>query len=216
MSLSAMSTHLLNTRRDGEATTSLGSPLQCSATLSMKKFLLTSSLNLPLWSLRLFLCPITCHPRKEQHHPHGKLLSVTALHSALPRTAIPWPTPAVGRLDYYLRATIHKEHCGMLLPRLDIMRFVHHSIELHVWLSAEVKDLRRDVIRGTTCRRKFTPSAVTDSRLCLPPSQKKLILFKLDPSQGSFNTQTITRLVSAFQRILSLGNKQPLCACIGQ
>ena len=79
---------------------------------------------------------------------------MTELHRALPWAAIPHLTPAVN-LDYYLRASVHKEHCRMLLPRLDIMRFVDHSVELNIRLSAEVKDLRWDVIWGTTCRRKF-------------------------------------------------------------
>lgn len=82
-------------------------------------------------------------------------MCVTELHRALPWTAILWPTPAVSNLDYYLRASVHKEHCGMLLPGLDIMRFVDHSIELDIRLSAEVEDLRWDVIWGTTCKRKF-------------------------------------------------------------
>jgi len=53
MSHSAMYTHLLNTSRDGDSTTSLGS-------LSVKKFFLISNLNLLWQNLRLFphvLCP---------------------------------------------------------------------------------------------------------------------------------------------------------------
>jgi len=37
MSLSALSTHLLNTSRDGDSTTSLGSLFQCLTILSVKK-----------------------------------------------------------------------------------------------------------------------------------------------------------------------------------
>ena len=43
----------LNTSRDGDFTTSPGSPFQCLATLSVKKFFLISNLNLPWRNLRL-------------------------------------------------------------------------------------------------------------------------------------------------------------------
>ena len=45
--LSVTSTHLLNTSRDGDSTTSLGSLFQCLITLSVKKFFLISNLNFP-------------------------------------------------------------------------------------------------------------------------------------------------------------------------
>ncbi|KAK4829075.1 hypothetical protein QYF61_002019, partial [Mycteria americana] len=54
MSLSTTSTHLLNTSRDGDSTTSLGSLLQCLTTLSVKTFFLISNLNLPWHNLRPF------------------------------------------------------------------------------------------------------------------------------------------------------------------
>ena len=47
MSLSTTSKRFLNTSRDGDSTTSLGSPFQCLTTLPVKKFFLISSLNLP-------------------------------------------------------------------------------------------------------------------------------------------------------------------------
>ncbi|KAK4830521.1 hypothetical protein QYF61_011500 [Mycteria americana] len=47
MSLSTTSTRLLNTSGDCDSTTSLGSLFQCLITLSVKKFFLISSLNLP-------------------------------------------------------------------------------------------------------------------------------------------------------------------------
>ena len=47
MSLSTTSKWFLNTPRDGDSTTTLGSPFQCLTTLSIKKFFLISSLNLP-------------------------------------------------------------------------------------------------------------------------------------------------------------------------
>ena len=53
MSLSAMSIHLLNTSRDGDSTTSLGSLFQCFISLSVMKFFRISNLNLPWCNLRL-------------------------------------------------------------------------------------------------------------------------------------------------------------------
>ena len=52
VSPSAMSTLLLNTSRDGDSTTSLGSPFQCPTTHPGKKYFLISSLNLPWCNLR--------------------------------------------------------------------------------------------------------------------------------------------------------------------
>ncbi|KAK4831669.1 hypothetical protein QYF61_018636 [Mycteria americana] len=54
MSISTTSTPLLNTSRDGDSATSLGSLFQCLTTLSVKKFFLISSLNLPWCNLRPF------------------------------------------------------------------------------------------------------------------------------------------------------------------
>ena len=47
MSLSTTSKRFLSTSRDGESTTSWGSPFQCLTTLSEKLFFLTTNLNLP-------------------------------------------------------------------------------------------------------------------------------------------------------------------------
>ncbi|KAK4810518.1 hypothetical protein QYF61_004481 [Mycteria americana] len=54
MSLSTSSKRLLNTSRDGDSTTSLDSLFQCLITLLVKKFFLTSNLNLPWRNLRPF------------------------------------------------------------------------------------------------------------------------------------------------------------------
>ena len=65
MSLSTTSTHRLNTSRDGDSTTSLGSLFQCLTTLLVKFFLL-SNLNLPWCNLRPFpLVLSTCYLREE-------------------------------------------------------------------------------------------------------------------------------------------------------
>ncbi|KAK4829771.1 LOW QUALITY PROTEIN: hypothetical protein QYF61_006495, partial [Mycteria americana] len=55
MSLSTSSKRPLNTSRDGNSTTSLGSLFQCLITLSVKKNFLISNLNLPWCNLRPFL-----------------------------------------------------------------------------------------------------------------------------------------------------------------
>ena len=47
VSRSASSASFLNTSRDGDSTTSLGSLFQCLATVSVKKFFLISNLNSP-------------------------------------------------------------------------------------------------------------------------------------------------------------------------
>ena len=57
MSLSTTSTLFLNTSRNSNSTTSLGSLFQCLITLYMKKFFLIPSLGLP-W------CNLTCHWEK--------------------------------------------------------------------------------------------------------------------------------------------------------
>jgi len=55
MSRSTTSKWFLNTSRDGDSTTSLGSLFQCLTTLSVKKFFLISNLNLPWHSLRPYV-----------------------------------------------------------------------------------------------------------------------------------------------------------------
>jgi len=52
MSWSATSTQFLNTSRDSDSTTSLGSLFQCLITRSVKAFFLIYNLNLPWWNLR--------------------------------------------------------------------------------------------------------------------------------------------------------------------
>ena len=52
MYLSATSPHFMNTSRDSDSTTSLGSLCQCLATLPEKKFFLISNLNLPWCNIR--------------------------------------------------------------------------------------------------------------------------------------------------------------------
>lgn len=72
MSLITISIRLWNTTSNGDSTTFLDSVFQCPTTLSVKKFFLTSKLNLFWHNLRPFL--ITCHLRTE----NSTLLNATA------------------------------------------------------------------------------------------------------------------------------------------
>ena len=66
MSLSTTYKQFLNTFRDGDSTTSLGSLFQCLTTFSVNKFFLMSNLNLPWHNLRpfpLILSPVTSERR---------------------------------------------------------------------------------------------------------------------------------------------------------
>jgi len=67
MSLSTTSKRFLNTSRDGDSTTSLGSLFQCLTTLSVKKCFLISRLNLPCHNLRPF--PLVLSPVSSEKRP---------------------------------------------------------------------------------------------------------------------------------------------------
>ena len=70
------SRQFLNTSRNGDSSTSLGSLFQCSSPLSEKKFFLISNLNLPWCNLRPLPLVLSLLPgRKGQPPPHSKLLS---------------------------------------------------------------------------------------------------------------------------------------------
>jgi len=71
-SLSATSPRFLDTSRDGDSTTSLGSPSQSNTTLSEKKFFLTSDPILPWHNLKpLLLIPSLLSQRRDQPPPSG-------------------------------------------------------------------------------------------------------------------------------------------------
>lgn len=76
MSLSATSTCLLNTTRNGDSTTSLGILFQCLITLPVKYFFLISNLNQPWCSLRLVYIVLPLVTR-------GKRLAPTQIHPPL-------------------------------------------------------------------------------------------------------------------------------------
>jgi len=69
MPLSATLTLFLKTFRNGEPTTSLGTPVQCLSRLSEKKFFILFNLNLPLYNLRPFLLVLSLLPGKRGWHP---------------------------------------------------------------------------------------------------------------------------------------------------
>ena len=74
-----MSTQLLNTSRDGDSTTALDNPFHCLITRSVKKYFLTSSLNLPWHNLRPSLLSVACCLVKEAHPQ----LSATSFQTAV-------------------------------------------------------------------------------------------------------------------------------------
>ena len=79
MSLSTTSKQFLNTSRDGNSTTSLGTLFQCLTTLSVKTFFLISNLNLPWFNLRpfpLILSPVTSEKRPTSILLHSCLLVI--------------------------------------------------------------------------------------------------------------------------------------------
>lgn len=51
----------------------------------------------------------------------------------------------------HLRASIDEEHCGVLLPRLQVVGFVHHSIQGEPRGALEGEHFRGNVIRKRTC-----------------------------------------------------------------
>ena len=70
MSLSATSTHLLNTSRDGDSTTSLGSLFQCLTTLSGEEIFPNTQSKPPLVQLEAISSrPIACYLGRETD-PH--------------------------------------------------------------------------------------------------------------------------------------------------
>jgi len=95
MSLSTTSKRFLNTSRDGDSTTPLGSLFQCLTTLSVRKCFLISNLNSPWHNLRPF--PLV-------------LSSVTSEKR-------PTPLSLEAPFRYWKRAIT--SHLSLLLPRLN-------------------------------------------------------------------------------------------------
>lgn len=93
MSLSATSTRLLNTCRDRDSITSLGSLLQSLTTLFMKKFFLRSKLDFPWHNLRpRYISSFHLGYRKPVFRLQLCLTPVTGAgtgsHRGVPRTAL--------------------------------------------------------------------------------------------------------------------------------
>ena len=126
MSLSTTSKQFLNTSKDGDSTTSLGSLFQCLTTLSVKKCFLISNLNLPWHNLRPF--PLILSPvRRDQ--PHFTVSTFQILEESnkvspqppFPQTKQPqFPHPLlIGRI---LQA-FHKPCC----PSLDLLQHLNEK-----------------------------------------------------------------------------------------
>lgn len=89
MSLSTTSEHFLNTSRDSDSITSLGSLYHCLTTLAEKKFFLTSNFSHPWHNLRPFpLVLLLLCGRRDQPPLHHNLLS----GSYRELQGLPWAT----------------------------------------------------------------------------------------------------------------------------
>ncbi|KAK4832719.1 LOW QUALITY PROTEIN: hypothetical protein QYF61_025208, partial [Mycteria americana] len=126
MSLSTTSPRVLNTCRDGDSTTSLGSLFQCLTTLSLNKFFLISNLNLPWCNLRPFplvLSLVTWEKRPTP--PRYTLLSESDEVSPQPpflqaeQPQFPQPLP----ISLVLQ-TLHQLRC----PSLDTLQPLNVSL----------------------------------------------------------------------------------------
>ncbi|KAK4820465.1 LOW QUALITY PROTEIN: hypothetical protein QYF61_027747 [Mycteria americana] len=122
MSRSTTSTHLLNTSRDGDSTTSLGSLCQCLTTLSVQKFFLISSLNLPWCNLRPFplvLSLITWEKRLNTH------VATTSFQVVVESNKVsPQPPPLQFPQLLLIRLTCQQFHC----PSLDTLQQLKVSL----------------------------------------------------------------------------------------
>ncbi|KAK4825522.1 LOW QUALITY PROTEIN: hypothetical protein QYF61_000035, partial [Mycteria americana] len=125
MSLSTSSKRPLNTSRDGDSTTSLGSLFQCLITLSVKKNFLISSLNLPWRNLRPFPLVLSLVTwEKTPTPPLYNLLSVVESDEVSPQPPFlqakqsQLPQPLLIRL---LLQTLHQLPC----PSLHTLQYLN-------------------------------------------------------------------------------------------
>ncbi|KAK4823949.1 hypothetical protein QYF61_008335 [Mycteria americana] len=113
MSLSTSSKRPLNTSRDGDSTTSLGSLFQCLITLSVKKNFLISSLNLPWRNLRPFPLVLSLvGVESDKVSPQPPFLQAKQPH---------FPQPLLIRL---VLQTLHQLRC----PSLDTLQHLNVSL----------------------------------------------------------------------------------------
>jgi len=111
MSLSTTSPHFLNTSRDCDSTTSLGSLFQCLTTLCEKKFLVISNLNLGWCNLSLLPLVLLLLPgRRDQ-----LLLTTTSFQTVVGSSKVIIEPP-------YLQT-------GDEFPQSLLMRLVRQSVE---------------------------------------------------------------------------------------
>ncbi|KAK4824542.1 LOW QUALITY PROTEIN: hypothetical protein QYF61_016146, partial [Mycteria americana] len=129
MSRSATSTRFLNSFRDGDSTTSLGSLFQCLTTLSVKKFFLISNLNLAWHNLRPFPLILSLVTWEKRPTPTSlpNLLSVVESDKVSPEPPLlqakqpQFPQPLLIRL---LLQTLHQLRC----PSLDTLQHLNVSL----------------------------------------------------------------------------------------
>ncbi|KAK4822235.1 hypothetical protein QYF61_011876 [Mycteria americana] len=116
--------------RDGDSTTSLGSLFQCLTTLSVKKFFLTSNLNLPWLNLRPFPLVLLLVPWEKRLDTHLTTTSfqvvvesnkVSPQHPFLQAKQPQLPQPLLIRL---LLQSLHQLRC----PSLDTLQHLNVSL----------------------------------------------------------------------------------------
>ena len=111
MSLSTTSRRLLNTARDGDPTTSLGSPFQCLTTLSVKKSSLISNLNLPWHNLRPLPLVLSLSPMRTDQ-PCSAAVTFQVLEES--NEVSPQPPPSQTEQPQLLQSLL----IGRILPAL--------------------------------------------------------------------------------------------------
>ena len=126
MSLSTTSKQILNTSRDGDPTTSLGSPFQYLTTPSVKKCFLIPNLNLPWHNLRPF--PLVLSPvRRDQCHSAVSTFQILEESSKVsPQPPLPQtkqPQFLQSLLVAHIPQALHKPCCPSsdLLQHLNVL-----------------------------------------------------------------------------------------------
>ncbi|KAK4831181.1 LOW QUALITY PROTEIN: hypothetical protein QYF61_015913 [Mycteria americana] len=112
----------LGAARDGDSTTSLGSLFQCLTTLSVKKFFLISSLNLPWHNLRPFPLVLSLVTWEKRPTPTSlQPLSVVESDKVSPQPPFLQAKQPQFPQPLLLRRTLHQLRC----PSLDTPQHLH-------------------------------------------------------------------------------------------
>lgn len=103
------------------------------------------------WQQWILTAPLAKHLLTKQAKCH-LLLSAQSRSCSCRRTSCGViPASPSHCLPTHLRASIDEEHCGILLPRLQVVGFVHHSIQCEPRGAFKGEHFRGNVIRKRTC-----------------------------------------------------------------